>query len=94
MSDLWDHMGNFLCDELFDWAFGNNEDGLIIEALLQASDELELKIMPHATAPSLHGFGSISGSVYKCCPKPTSSYSITAYASLLPVDLSCQNWTP
>ena len=56
-------MRNFLCDELFDWAFSNNEDDLIIEALLQASDKFELKIMPHATAPSLNVFGSILGSV-------------------------------
>ena len=42
----------FLCDELFDWAFGDNEDDLN-EALLQAGDEFKSKITPHATAPSL-----------------------------------------
>ena len=44
--------GEFLCDELFDWAFGDDEDDLN-KALLQASDEFESKIMPYATAPSL-----------------------------------------
>ena len=44
--------GQFLCDELFDWAFGDNEDDLN-EVLLQASYEFESKITPHATAPSL-----------------------------------------
>ena len=37
-------MRNFLCDKLFDWAFGDDEDDLN-EALLQASDEFVLKIM-------------------------------------------------
>ena len=50
MSDLRaiDRTRNFLLDELFDWAFGDNEDNLN-EALLH-----ELKIMPHivALAPS------------------------------------------
>ena len=35
-SDLQDH--NFLCDKLFIWAFGDDEDDLN-EALLQANDE-------------------------------------------------------
>ena len=42
----------FLCDKLFDFAFGDDEDDLN-KALLQASDEFETKITPHATAPSL-----------------------------------------
>ena len=45
MSDLRDRMKNFLCDELFDWAFGDHEDDLK-EALLQANDDFESKIMP------------------------------------------------
>ena len=44
MSDLRVCMRNFLCDKLFDWAFGDNEDDLN-EALLQASDEFVSKIM-------------------------------------------------
>ena len=32
-----------MCDELFDWAFGDDEDDLN-EALLQASNEFESKI--------------------------------------------------
>ena len=36
MSDLRLHE-EFLCNELFDWAFGDDEDDLS-EALLQASD--------------------------------------------------------
>ena len=39
-----------MCDALFDWAFGDDEDDLN-EALLQASDEFVLKITPHATVP-------------------------------------------
>ena len=35
----------FLCDKLFDWAFGDDEDDLN-EALLQASHEFESKIKP------------------------------------------------
>ena len=42
---------DFLCDKLFDWAFGDYEDNLD-EALLQASAEFESKIMPCATAPA------------------------------------------
>ena len=41
-----------MCDELFDWAFGDDEDDLN-EASLQASAEFESKITPHATALSL-----------------------------------------
>ena len=37
-------MKNYLCDELFDCAFGDDEDDLN-EALLQASDEFESKVM-------------------------------------------------
>ena len=46
MLDLRDRMKNFLCDELFDWAFGDDEDDLN-EALLhvQAGDEFESKVM-------------------------------------------------
>ena len=36
--NLWDCMRNLLCDKLFDWAFGDDEDDLN-EALLQASYE-------------------------------------------------------
>ena len=43
MSNLRDCMRNFLCDKLFDWAFGDDEDDLN-EALVQASDEFESKI--------------------------------------------------
>ena len=52
MLDLRDCMRNFLGAELFDWAFGDDE-GDLNEALLQASDEFESIITPHATAPSL-----------------------------------------
>ena len=52
MLDLRDHMRNFLCNKLTDWAFGDNEDDLN-EALLQASDDFASKITPRATAPSL-----------------------------------------
>ena len=34
----------FLCDGLFDWAFGDDEDDLN-KALLQASDKFESKVM-------------------------------------------------
>ena len=44
MSDLRDCMRNYFCDKLFDWAFVDDEDDLN-KALLQASDEFELKIM-------------------------------------------------
>ena len=44
MSDLRDCMKNFLCDGLFDWAFGDDEDDLN-KALLQASDKFESKVM-------------------------------------------------
>ena len=37
-------MRNFLCDKLFDWAFGDDEDDLN-EALLQASNGFVSKIM-------------------------------------------------
>ena len=52
MSDLRVCMRNFLCDKLFDWAFGDDEDYLD-KNLLQASDEIESKITPRATAPRL-----------------------------------------
>ena len=41
-----------MCNELFYWAFGDNENDLN-EALLQLSDEFETEIMPCATAQSL-----------------------------------------
>ena len=54
MSDLRDCLRNSLCDKLFVWVFGDDEDDLN-EALLQASDEFESKITPqhYATVPSL-----------------------------------------
>ena len=45
MSELQDRMRNFLCDKLFEWAFGDDEADMN-EALLQASDGYESKIMP------------------------------------------------
>ena len=54
MLDLRNRMRNFLCNELFDWPFDDDENDLN-KALLQASDEFESKITPrrHAMAPSL-----------------------------------------
>ena len=54
MSDLQDHLKNFLCDKLYDRVFGDDEDDLN-KALLhvQANDEFESKITPRTTAPSL-----------------------------------------
>ena len=49
-----DHMRNFLCDELFDCAFGDYEDDLN-KALLQA-----IRVENHA---SYRCFGSISVSI-------------------------------
>ena len=59
-------------DELFDWAFGDNEDDLN-EALLQTSDEFESKITPRAL-----GLAPFRGLHLQQAPpaatKPTSSY--------------------
>ena len=66
MSDLRDHMKNFLCDKLFNWAFGNDEDDLN-KALLQASDEKNHALCNN----SIFGSGSILSSIYnKFHPQP------------------------
>ena len=52
MLDLQEITQGILCNKLFDWAFGDDEDDLN-DAWLQAGNEFELKIMPRATAPSL-----------------------------------------
>ena len=44
MSDLQEHMGNFLCEGLFNWAFGDDDEDD------QESDEFD---SCRATAPSL-----------------------------------------
>ena len=62
-----------LCDELFDLAFGDDEDDLN-EAMLQASDEFESKIRPCATAPSLALAPSCPQHTAPAATKPTSSY--------------------
>ena len=61
--------GEFLCDELFDWTFGKDEDDLN-EALLLASDEFESKITPRATAPSLALARSQAPSTSAICHQP------------------------
>ena len=52
MSGIQEITRGILCDKLFDWAFGDNEDDLN-EALLQESDMFESKITPCATPPAL-----------------------------------------
>ena len=42
-----------MCNEMFDWAFGDDEDDLSEVCYKQVMHEFESKIMPCATAPSL-----------------------------------------
>ena len=65
----------FLCNELFDLAFGDDEDDLN-EALLQASDNFESEITPHTTAPSLalapsQALSTTSTACHQPSPLPT-----------------------
>ena len=88
--------GEFLCDELFDWAFGDNEDDLN-EALLQAGDEFESKITPRATAPSLALARPLATSTSAICHQQAPSATNETHFICLcqavqasPIGLHCQ----
>ena len=90
MSDVQEIAQGILCDKLFDWAFGDNEDDLN-EALLQESDGFESEITPRASPPSLALAPSRAPSAASAaCCQPNSLPLTNCLCRAPPVGLRCQ----
>ena len=80
--------GEFLCDELFDWAFGDNED--LNGALLQANDEFESK---SRLVQQLHPWLWLDLRLHQQAPSATNETHFICLCQALqasPIGLHCQ----